>query len=154
MRRFDIALMAPAAAFGLAFFAAPMARLALVGASGPDGLAAYASVFTNPRHGAVMLATLALALAVTATTLTLATAAALFLAPRRFPGRAALVGMLTFPLAFPGVVVGFMVILLAGRQGLIEQATDLAFGGRGPCCANPLAARVLLPLFEVSRRVA
>jgi putative spermidine/putrescine transport system permease protein len=27
--------------------------------------------------------------------------------------------MLTFPLAFPGVVIGFMVIMLAGRQGLI-----------------------------------
>ncbi len=130
MRRFHLALMAPAAAFGLAFFAVPMARLALVGASGPDGLAAYASVLTNPRHGAVMLATLALALAVTATTLALSTAAALFLAPARFPGRAALIGMLTFPLAFPGVVVGFMVILLAGRQGLIGQVTDLAFGAR------------------------
>ena len=130
MRAFNLALMAPAAAFGIAFFAAPMAQLALVGASGPDGLAAYASVLNNPRHGTVMLATLALALAVTATTLALATAAALFLAPARFPGRAALVGMLTFPLAFPGVVVGFMVILLAGRQGLIGQATDLAFGER------------------------
>ena len=27
--------------------------------------------------------------------------------------------MLTLPLAFPGVVIGFMVIMLAGRQGLI-----------------------------------
>jgi putative spermidine/putrescine transport system permease protein len=31
--------------------------------------------------------------------------------------------MLTFPLAFPGVVVGFMIILLAGRQGLIGDIT-------------------------------
>ena len=29
--------------------------------------------------------------------------------------------MLTLPLAFPGVVVGFMVIMLAGRQGLIGE---------------------------------
>jgi putative spermidine/putrescine transport system permease protein len=32
--------------------------------------------------------------------------------------------MLTFPLAFPGVVIGFMIILLAGRQGLIGDITS------------------------------
>jgi putative spermidine/putrescine transport system permease protein len=36
--------------------------------------------------------------------------------------------MLTFPLAFPGVVVGFMIILLAGRQGLIGDLTLRLFG--------------------------
>ena len=36
--------------------------------------------------------------------------------------------MLTFPLAFPGVVVGFMIILLAGRQGLIGEITLRLFG--------------------------
>ena len=36
--------------------------------------------------------------------------------------------MLTFPLAFPGVVVGFMIILLAGRQGLIGEITQPLFG--------------------------
>jgi putative spermidine/putrescine transport system permease protein len=35
---------------------------------------------------------------------------------------------LTFPLAFPGVVVGFMIILLAGRQGLIGEVTSSLFG--------------------------
>ena len=36
--------------------------------------------------------------------------------------------MLTFPLAFPGVVVGFMVIMLAGRQGLIGDLSRLLTG--------------------------
>ena len=36
--------------------------------------------------------------------------------------------MLTFPLAFPGVVVGFMIILLAGRQGLIGDFSNRLFG--------------------------
>ena len=39
-----------------------------------------------------------------------------------------LTAMLTFPLAFPGVVVGFMVILLAGRQGLIGQIAQWLTG--------------------------
>jgi putative spermidine/putrescine transport system permease protein len=47
----------------------------------------------------------------------------LFLQRTRFPGRSVLVAMLTFPLALPGVVVGFMIILLAGRQGLIGDLT-------------------------------
>jgi putative spermidine/putrescine transport system permease protein len=38
--------------------------------------------------------------------------------------------MLTFPLAFPGVVVGFMIILLAGRQGLIGDITLRLFGDK------------------------
>ena len=36
--------------------------------------------------------------------------------------------MLTFPLAFPGVVVGFLIILLAGRQGLIGDFSNRLFG--------------------------
>ncbi len=52
----------------------------------------------------------------------------MFLQRHRFPGRAVLVAMLTFPLAFPGVVVGFMIILLAGRQGLIGDITRLLVG--------------------------
>jgi len=126
--RFDLLLILPAGLFALAFFLVPMARLALVGASGPEGLGAYLSVVTNARHREVMLATLALSTAVTVATLVLATAAALFLARHRFPGRGVLVAMLTFPLAFPGVVIGFMIILLAGRQGLVGQVSDAMIG--------------------------
>jgi putative spermidine/putrescine transport system permease protein len=43
-----------------------------------------------------------------------------FLARNRFPGRGALLSILTLPLAFPGVVVGFLIILLGGRQGLFN----------------------------------
>ncbi|WP_338146331.1 ABC transporter permease [Neoroseomonas alkaliterrae] len=52
------------------------------------------------------------------------------LARRRFPGRRLLVALMTLPLAFPGVVVGFMVILLAGRQGVIGGATEALTGER------------------------
>ena len=43
---------------------------------------------------------------------------------------AVLTALLTLPLAFPGVVIGFMVIMLAGRQGLIPDITDALFGER------------------------
>lgn len=128
--RFNLLLILPALVFALAFFVVPMAELFVVGASGEEGLSAYLSAILNPRHREVMIATLILSAAVTLTTLVLATAASLFLARARFPGRAVLIAMLTFPLAFPGVVVGFMVILLAGRQGLIGTVSDALIGDK------------------------
>src|SRR6201984_775841 len=106
-----------------AFFLLPMARLVVTGAEGPQGLAGYLSILVEPRYRATLINTVLLAAATTVATLVVATIAGMFLQRHRFPGRAVLVAMLTFPLAFPGVVVGFMIILLAGRQGLIGEIT-------------------------------
>jgi putative spermidine/putrescine transport system permease protein len=118
----------PLAVVTTAFFLVPMARLMITGGSGPMGLAAYAAILTEPRYRATLINTVALAAATTVVTLVIATIAGLFLQRNRFPGRAVLIAMLTFPLAFPGVVVGFMIILLAGRQGLIGDVTTRVFG--------------------------
>jgi putative spermidine/putrescine transport system permease protein len=107
-----------------------MARLVQVGASGPDGIAAYFAVVTNPRYLKSLVSTVALSAAVTIATLMLSLVAGLFLQRNRFPGRAVLVSLMTLPLAFPGVVVGFMVILLAGRQGLVGDITSRLFDGK------------------------
>lgn len=130
MPAFDRLLLLPLLAALLAFFLLPMARLAVVGASGPEGLAEYAAILTNGRYLRVLLATLALSLGVTIATLAVATVAGLFLVRHRFAGRDLLIAALTFPLAFPGVVVGFMIIILAGRQGLIGQVTTALGGGK------------------------
>jgi putative spermidine/putrescine transport system permease protein len=111
-----------------AFFLLPMARLVVTGAEGPQGLAGYLSILVEPRYRATLINTVLLAAATTVVTLVVATIAGMFLQRHRFPGRAVLVAMLTFPLAFPGVVVGFMIILLAGRQGLIGDITLRLFG--------------------------
>jgi putative spermidine/putrescine transport system permease protein len=118
----------PLAIVVVAFFLLPMAKLAMVAGSGKLGLSAYAAILTEPRYRATLINTVALATAVTVVTLIISTVAGLFLQRHRFPGRALLVAMLTFPLAFPGVVVGFMIILLAGRQGLIGDITLRLFG--------------------------
>lgn len=104
-----------------AFFALPMARLVLTGAEGPQGFAGYFAILTEPRFRASLINTVLLAAATTIATLVISTIAGLFLQRHRFPGREVLIAMLTFPLAFPGVVVGFMMILLAGRQGVIGE---------------------------------
>src|SRR5262245_62768194 len=118
----------PLAVVTVAFFVLPMARLVATGSTGPSGVAAYAAILTEPRYRAPLINTVLLSAATTAATLVIATIAGLFLQRNRFPGRSILVAMLTFPLAFPGVVVGFMIILLAGRQGLIGDITNRLAG--------------------------
>lgn len=118
----------PLAVVVIAFFLLPMVRLIIVGATGDMGISAYAAIVLEPRFRATLINTVLLAAFTTAASLAIATIAGLFLQRHRFPGRALLVALLTFPLAFPGVVVGFMIILLAGRQGLIGEITLPLFG--------------------------
>ena len=75
-----------------------------------------------------MFATLLLSITVTFSALIISTAAGLFLVRNIFPGRAVVLSILTFPLAFPGVVIGFLIIMLAGRQGLIGTITKALSG--------------------------
>jgi putative spermidine/putrescine transport system permease protein len=124
------ALLTPALAVFAAFWLLPMGRLFLVGASGPQGYAAYAAIITDSQYFRSLVSTVVLSAAVTLVTLLISGVAGLFLTRNRFAGDRLLVAMLTFPLAFPGVVVGFMVILLAGRQGLIGDFTQWVSGER------------------------
>jgi putative spermidine/putrescine transport system permease protein len=116
--RWRIALLAPALAVFLAFWLLPMAALAQLSGDG-HAFATYRAMLTNPRYMSSLGATVLLSAAVTAATLVLSVIAGLLLARREFAFKRTLLALLTFPLAFPGVVVGFMVIMLAGRQGLI-----------------------------------
>ncbi|MEH2596229.1 ABC-type sulfate transport system permease component [Bradyrhizobium sp. AZCC 1577] len=127
-RSFVWLCLLPLAVVTAAFFLLPMARLVVTGAAGPQGLAGYLAILTEPRYRATLLNTVLLATATTIVTLIVATVAGMFLQRHRFPGRAILIAMLTFPLAFPGVVVGFMIILLAGRQGLIGDFSNRVLG--------------------------
>lgn len=123
-------LLLPVAVVFCAFFLIPMARLVLIGGSGPLGWGAYGAALTDPRYLASLGSTIMLAAATTLVTLIFSTVSGVFLTRHDFRGRALLVSMLTLPLAFPGVVIGFMVIMLGGRQGLIPLMTDALFGER------------------------
>lgn len=125
-----ILLLLPAATFFTAFFILPMCRLFMVGGSGSDGWAAYTAILTNAGYFHALLATLGIAAATTLATLLISGITGVFLQRHKFPGNATLVAMLTLPLAFPGVVVGFMVIMLAGRLGLIGAISEALVGER------------------------
>lgn len=129
-RRRALLLAVPALAVFAAFWLLPMARLVHVGQSGPEGFAAYFAVVTNANYFRSLVSTVTLSAGVTVVTLALSLVAGIFLQRNRFPGRGVLVSLLTLPLAFPGVVVGFMVILLAGRQGLVGDVSSWVLDDR------------------------
>ena len=130
MRKTYLLLLVPTALFFTAFFLLPMARLLFIGGSGASGWAAYTAIVTEPRYLRSLLATLGVATATTVVTLVISGISGVFLQRNQFPGRPVLVSMMTLPLAFPGVVIGFMVIMLAGRQGLIGQVSEMITGER------------------------
>lgn len=122
------ACAAPAAAVFAAFWLLPMAQLAWLPAS--RGLATYFVVLTEPRYLKSLLQTTALSLSVTLVSLALAAAVGLYLGRRQFPGRRLLLAVLTLPLSFPGVIVGFFVILVGGRQGPVASLSEALTGER------------------------
>ena len=126
--RFDLLMMVPLALFTLAFLAIPLVELVAVAGSGETGTSAYLAILANPRYRDSLIATLVVSAVTTLATLVISTITAQFLARRRFAGRFVLVSMLTFPLALPGVVVGFLVILMGGRLGLVGAATQALTG--------------------------
>lgn len=126
--RFDSLLVLPLAIFTLAFLLLPMVHLALTAGQGERGLGAFLAILTDTRYRNSLIATLVLALATTAATLIIATIAAQTLAHRQFPGRRLLISLMAFPLAFPGVVVAFFIILLGGRLGLFGNISRALTG--------------------------
>ncbi|MFD0858974.1 ABC transporter permease [Roseovarius aquimarinus] len=120
-RTFLTFCLLPLAIFTLAFLAIPLGRLILASSESGDGWGIYLRILQTPRYLSTLLQTVLVSLAVTGTALAISTIAGLFLVRNRFAGRNVLLSILTLPLAFPGVVVGFMIILLGGRQGLVNQ---------------------------------
>ena len=123
-------MILPAAIVFAAFFILPMMRLAVEGAAGEAGIAAYAAILTKPRYLESLIATIALSAGVTLAAVAISTVSGVFLVRNRFAGRSVLIALLTFPLAFPGVVIGFMVIMLAGRQGLVAEVSKALTGDK------------------------
>jgi putative spermidine/putrescine transport system permease protein len=114
-----LACLLPAAAFFAAFWLLPIARLLALPAG--KGWATYFAVLTDSRYLQSMVNTVLLSVAVTAATLALGSAVGIYLARRDFAGKRMLLSLLTLPLSFPGVIIGFFVILLGGRQGLVAD---------------------------------
>lgn len=120
----------PLLVFSIAFLALPLIRLFQASVTGDMGWGIYFEIISNARYMQSLLDTVIVSAFVTIAALAISTTAALFLNNNQFPGKSILIALLTFPLAFPGVVIGFLIILLGGRQGLTNYITFELFGFR------------------------
>lgn len=116
-------MLLPALIFFAAFWLLPFARLLQIGMTEDRTThrSGYWTAIGQPQYLHSLLNTVLLSAAVTLVTLLIAAVVGCFLARHRFSGRGTLLALLTFPLAFPGVVVGFLMVMLAGRQGVLAQ---------------------------------
>lgn len=122
-RNFVLACLTPLLVFALAFLALPLVRLFLASGEGEAGWAIYLDILRKPRYLNTLMLTVLVSLATTFAALAVSTTAGMFLSRNQFRGRGLLLSIMTLPLAFPGVVIGFLIILLGGRQGLVNQIT-------------------------------
>lgn len=148
----QLACIAPAVAFFAAFWLLPIVRLIALPAD--KGWPTYFVVLTEAKYLTSLLNTLLLSLAVTALTLVLGAAVGIFLARTRFIGRRVLISLLTLPLSFPGVIIGFFVILLGGRQGAIVTLADSLGLGRWTFAYGLVGLFLAYLYFSLPRAIA
>ncbi len=135
---------------------APLAGL-LYGALA-EGLDAIAATFRDPQVQKAFGLTLRISLLVVAIQAVFGTAVAWMLVRDNFPGKRLINGLIDLPFAVSPVVVGYMLLLLFGRQGLfapVLQALDIriAFAVPGMVLATlfvtlPFMIRELAPILK------
>lgn len=143
---------APAVTFFAAFWLLPVVRLFALPAE--QGWATYWVVLTDGRYLQSLLSTLGLSLTVTLVTLVIGALVGITLARARFRGRQLLLSLLTVPLSFPGVIVGFFIILLGSRQGLVADLTDWLGMGRTAFAYGVLGLFLGYLYFSLPRAIA
>lgn len=121
-----LACSAPAAAFFLAFWLIPAVILLMLPAKA--GWATYFLTLTDDLYRNILWQTLALSVGVTVVTLAIGLLTGVALARVQFHGKALLLSLLTLPLSFAGVIVGFYVILIGGRQGVLTLLSETLTG--------------------------
>ncbi|TCV96741.1 ABC transporter permease [Biostraticola tofi] len=124
--------LVPALTVFSAFWLIPFGYLVMLGTQ-PDNssqLNAYWTILSQRQYLQSLGITLLLSAGVAVAAVAISAIVACFLARHHFPGKGLLLALITFPLAFPGVVVGFLIIMLGGRQGMFSQLGLLLSGER------------------------
>lgn len=131
---------------------------ALVAGVFASGLSAALSVFGDPDVQAAFALTVQIGLITVVIHGVCGTATAWILARQRFWGRRILDALVNLPFALSPVVVGYVVLLLFGRQGLLGPLLDnlgiqVAFAAPGMVIATlfvtlPFMIRELVPIIE------
>jgi sulfate/thiosulfate transport system permease protein len=135
---------------------APIA--ALVAGAFQDGLGAILKALNQPDVIAAFWLTIKISLIVVLVHTIFGTIVAWVMVRDRFPGRALLNGLIDMPFAISPVVVGYMLLLLFGRTGLLAPVLaalniQVAFAVPGMVLATlfvtlPFIIRELIPMLE------
>ena len=149
--------LAPPALFLLAAFVLPMAVLVRTASHGSASSFAgeLAAVWTRPHLRRALGNGIGLSAAVSAAAILLCLLPARLLARSRFRGRGTARLVLSLPLAFSGVIVGFLAIVMFGRVGFVPSVARVLFGrpfGSGLAYALPGLFLAYL-FFEIPRAV-
>lgn len=88
----------------------------------------YAAVFTDPFLRGTMLLSLGLSTAVSILSIALCIGPAWLLVRKDFPGKRLFRAILTLPMAFSGVIIGFLAVIMIGRIGFIPQLSNWMIG--------------------------
>lgn len=115
-------------------------QLEILGAGGAEEVAArqlgwrnlsfknYLAVFTDPFLRGTLVLSLALSVAVSALSIALCIGPAWLLVNRDFPGKRMFRAVLTLPMAFSGIIIGFLAVIMLGRIGFVPQVSRWLFG--------------------------
>jgi putative spermidine/putrescine transport system permease protein len=88
----------------------------------------YAKVFTDPWTRSTLTLSLTVSVVVSVLSILLCIGPAWLLVRKEFPGKRLLRAILTLPMSFSGVIIGFLAVIMIGRIGFIPQVTKWAIG--------------------------
>lgn len=147
----------PAVLFLLVAFGVPMGALVstAAGGSAASWIPHLADVWRQPHTRRALLNGVALSSGVSVTAILLCLLPAQLLARGRFRGRGIARILLTLPLAFSGVIVGFLAIVMLGRVGVVPSLSNAVLGrplAQGLAYAFPGLFLAYL-FFEIPRAV-
>jgi putative spermidine/putrescine transport system permease protein len=120
-------LALPLALFLLAAVAAPLSVLVRSAFAEP-GAEALRAVLAEGRYRTALVNSLRLSAAAAVVSVALAAVPAWALARQRFFGRDLLRSLIALPLTFSGILVGFLMIVMLGRVGVVPQLAAAVAG--------------------------
>lgn len=91
-------------------------------------LANYLAVFTDPSTRDSLVLSLEISVIVSVISIALCFGPAWLLVRREFWGKRVFRAILTLPMAFSGIIIGFLAVIMIGRIGAIPLLTEWLFG--------------------------
>lgn len=88
----------------------------------------YLSVFTDAHLRSTLILSLAISAIISVGSIALCLGPAWLLVRTEFPGKRLFRAILTVPMAFSGVIIGFLTVIMIGRVGAIPQISQRLFG--------------------------